>query len=406
MIPFLLLASGLLLTAGAVTAAAARDSALAVVVDLARTGLVLAALAVPLIALGIRAGRPQARSARPVIGTVALVAALATMAVLAYPSVAVYRSEDIYFRHDGITLAGTLYVPRQTPSAGVVLVHGSGPETREGYEFYARWLAEHGIAALAYDKRGTGESSGELYESTYDDYADDAAAAMAEVASRAGLPEESIGLIGVSEAEWVAPIAAVKSRGPRFVAIIGASGLSPAEQVQAEIAIRLRARGYDDPAVDQALALNERVLAYQRTGQGRENLAAELRKAHSEPWFADAEDIPDEAYAPEDYEWWRSVMDFDPIRAWSQVTAPVLLLKGGADDRSTADVMRQRIAGALAKGGNRRLTVVVFPNADHMLLDWPFGRGVPPPRFADGFLETLLQWITAHSRTRAHEERS
>ena len=396
----LALALGVLCTVGALAALAARQSATAVVIDLDVAGLALTVLAVPLLGWGISSGtqRPRWRVVRRRIGACALVLAVAAALGLAYPRLVLFASEELRFTNGAVQLAGTLYTPRHALAAAVVLVHGSGPETRDKYRFYARWLAEHGVAALAYDKRGTGASSGGLYESTYAGYADDVVAAVDAVMAHVDVAPGAVGLVGFSEAEWVAPLAAAASPSIGFVAIIGASGISPAEQVQAELSLRLSARGYDPTTVERARALNARVLDYQRTGAGRESLESELRQAASQPWFGDAEDIPAQLYAPDEYEWWRSVMDFNASDAWSRVAVPILLLKGGADDRSPADVMRDQIADALTRGSGQQPDVVVFPGADHMLLRWPFGQGVPPPQFADGFLETLLMWITDQAR--------
>jgi uncharacterized protein len=380
---FLLLAAACLL---------AVDSALAVVLDLPAVGIVLGILSLLPIGIALRR-RPAERSRRPLFAVLA--AALVVTGLLAEVRFLRTRRAEVRFRSGAVELAGTLHLPRgEGPYPAVVLVHGSGPETRAELRFWADLFARHGIAGLAYDKRGAGESSGRLYESTYQDYAEDVAAAVRHLRGRTEIDAGRVGLVGFSEAEWVAPLAAASMEGGvAFLAVVGASGVSPAEQVSSEIALRLRARGTREEDVRRALELNEQALAYQRTGEGGERLEAALRTAKSEPWFRDAEDIPEEVYPPEDYRWWRSVMDFDPEPAWRRVRAPVLLLKGGRDPRSPAVVMAERIPAALARGGNRQVRVRVFPEADHALLEWPLGEGVPPPVFADGYPEALLRWV-------------
>ncbi len=62
---------------------------------------------------------------------------------------------------------------------GVVLLQGRGSETRWGTNrFIADRFARSGIAALTYDKRGSGSSTGDWKSSTYDDLANDALAAI------------------------------------------------------------------------------------------------------------------------------------------------------------------------------------------------------------------------------------
>ena len=372
-----------------------RESALAVVLDAASAGLVLS-LAGPLLAgsgLALTRGRSGLKRTRTA-GAVATAAALVVIPLLVHFGSFTYEAEEVRFTNAGTVLAGTVYLPNEDgPHPAVVLVHGSGPEARHAYAFYAKYLARRSIAALVYDKRGVGESTGDLYAADYGDYAGDALAAVRLLTGRADVDRNAVGLVGFSEGEWVAPLAASQSADVAFVAIIGASGLSPAAQVDTEIAIRLRASGYDDETVAKALAINEQLFDYQRTGEGGEELRAILAAVRGERWFSDAEDLPETVHPIDDYAWWRSVMDFDPLPVWERVRVPVLLLKGGADDRSAAEPMRTRISDALRRGGNLDVTVRIFPDADHMLLEWPLGEGTPPPVFTDGYLDALVEWV-------------
>lgn len=391
-------AAGLALAAAGLAwgAWALRDSATAVVLDVERLGLGLAGAGAllagaALLRLHRVPGRRWARRA----GTAAAAAALIAGALLAERLHAV-RAEEVRFTGGAGELAGTLFLPRAPgPHPAAVLVHGSGPETRRAYVFYARFLARRGIGALAYDKRGTGGSGGALYGTDYAGYAADARAALRHLAARPEVDASRVGFVGWSEAEWVVPQAAAGARDVRFVVVIGASGTTPAAQVAAEMAMRLRARGHGGDAVARALALNEQVYAYQRTGAGADALRNALRQARGAAWFADAGDLPEEVHPAEHYAWWRSVMDYDASPAWRRVRAPVLLLKGGRDDRSPPGPMRTAVTRALAGGGNDDVAVHVFPEADHGLLRWPLGAGTPPPSFAPGFPDTLAAWIRA-----------
>jgi pimeloyl-ACP methyl ester carboxylesterase len=395
-------AAGIVLTLLAAAAYAGRLSAMAAVMDLARIGLWIGLAGLALCALAAwRAVRAHLPRRTRIVRLTAAAGAAVVCLLLARDRFLLYRTEGVQFTGGGVRLAGTLYTPRgQGPHPAVVIIHGSGPETRADYAFYARLFARNGIAALAYDKRGAGASTGETYGTDYGGYAEDAVAAVRMLARRLGIAPDRVGLMGVSEAEWVGPLAAVLAPEVAFLAVTSAAGTSPAEQVNAEIALRLRARGYAQADVQRALALNNQVLEYQRTGRGAEAVRAALRAAAGEAWFRDAEDIPDEIYPFQEYAWWRSVMDFDSDAAWSRVTVPVLLLKGGADPMSPADVMRRRVSAALARGGNRAVRIVVFPGADHAMLRWPLGEGVPPPAFADGYLDTLVGWVRETTQAR------
>ena len=61
--------------------------------------------------------------------------------------------------HDGLAYA--LFMPEGEPLAGVVICHGAGSAKESHFDF-ARTARARGLAALAYDARGHGRSSGDL----------------------------------------------------------------------------------------------------------------------------------------------------------------------------------------------------------------------------------------------------
>ena len=65
--------------------------------------------------------------------------------------------KEIVFESEGVTLAGSIYDPKDAQAA-VVLVHGSDPVPRMTQ--LAEFLAKNGLLVLTYDKRGVGESGG------------------------------------------------------------------------------------------------------------------------------------------------------------------------------------------------------------------------------------------------------
>lgn len=125
-------------------------------------------------------------------------------------------TEEVKFTSAGVTLAGTIYQPRHSHAA-VVIVHGSDRQPR--MKEFASLLAENGILVLTYDKRGVGESGGiyagpEVGTNNIDStnltlLADDANAAVNILHQRN--KNLAIGLVGFSQAGWIIPIAASKN---------------------------------------------------------------------------------------------------------------------------------------------------------------------------------------------------
>lgn len=146
-------------------------------------------------------------------------------------------TEDIQFKSAGVSLAGTIYTPRHSHAA-VVLVHGSDQTPRMGE--FAAFLAENGISVLTYDKRGVGESGGiyagpEVGTNNIDPanltlLAEDASTAVDLLHQRN--KNIQIGLVGFSQAGWVIPIAANKNSQVDFMVLFSGSVVPTLEQLR------------------------------------------------------------------------------------------------------------------------------------------------------------------------------
>jgi pimeloyl-ACP methyl ester carboxylesterase len=135
-----------------------------------------------------------------------------------------YRAVHMKSESLGDTLSGTLYLPDGTgPFPAVVWVHGSGARERLVYgsarvdDFVAR-----GIAVYSYDKRGVGSSGGHCCPVHFDLLANDALSAVNALRTLSAIDPDRIALMGVSQAGWIVPIAAL--RDPRIVAGVVLSG--------------------------------------------------------------------------------------------------------------------------------------------------------------------------------------
>lgn len=65
-------------------------------------------------------------------------------------------------------LAYALFLPKEPPKAGVLILHGANSAKESHFEF-ARAARAHGLAALAYDARGHGRSAGEFGPTAFGD---------------------------------------------------------------------------------------------------------------------------------------------------------------------------------------------------------------------------------------------
>jgi dienelactone hydrolase len=137
-------------------------------------------------------------------------------------------------------LAATLILPEggKPPYPGVVLVHGSGQVTAAQMMGTANRLVRLGVAALTYDKRGVGGSTGEYAsvgsgnsERMFDLLSRDALAAVAALRARRDVDPKRIGLVGISQGGWIAPLAATIDPGIAFVVTISGPAVSVGEEI-------------------------------------------------------------------------------------------------------------------------------------------------------------------------------
>jgi fermentation-respiration switch protein FrsA (DUF1100 family) len=146
-----------------------------------------------------------------------------------------YKEEEVRFENKaaGVVLAGTLTMPTTgTDFPTAVLVSGSGPQNRNeellGHKTFlvlSDYLTRNGIAALRYDDRGTGESSGDYSAAGIDDMASDAAAAVEYLATRKDINPQKTGIIGHSEGGTIAFLLAGK-RDSRLSFIVSMAGMA------------------------------------------------------------------------------------------------------------------------------------------------------------------------------------
>jgi dienelactone hydrolase len=147
----------------------------------------------------------------------------------AIPEQNVGREEPLRFASGKVNLAGALVLP-EGPGAHptVVLFHDSGPQARD--LFTARWLASQGVAALAYDKRGVGESTGDFRVIPFMELCDDGLAAIGYLKSRNEIDAKRIGAWGLSQGGWLGPLAASRSADVAFVIAVSGPGFPRANR--------------------------------------------------------------------------------------------------------------------------------------------------------------------------------
>jgi uncharacterized protein len=251
---------------------------------------------------------------------------------------ATHRELDVTFTCEGVRLAGTIYLPTgRGPHPAVVWVHGAGEAERLGWGGQlVPGLVQAGVAVLSYDKRGVGQSGGDCCpgdQGRFNLLTADVEGAVRVLRTRDGINPDKVGLVGASQAGWIAPRAANNTHAA-FVALASA------------------------PTVPERTAnLYERLAGGEKGQLPQEEISRRLRQA-----------------GPSGY---------DPLPDLQRMTMPGLWLFGSTDDKTP--VAESVAVLDRVKSEGRDITVQVFPGAGHGLLD------VPPT--APEAPTTLISWI-------------
>lgn len=302
-----------------------------------------------------------------------------------------YDSEEVTISTNGYTLAGTLLLPRGTrrPMPAAILITGSGAQNRDsqiplpGLENYrpfkqiAEHLASRGIAVLRVDDRGVGGSTGrETYmTATTSTLADDTRAQITYMRGRREIDPSRIALIGHSEGGSIAMLIATSDTRLRTIVLMAAMGKTGKEVNLAQ----------QEEALAEMPGLTEARKAELRAYQ-REVLRTIMEGG-------DTSKLPPGADLP----WFKEFLSFDPLALMRRVRQPVLILQGALDRQVTVD-HAALLEKAAREGGNKHVTVRVFPQLNHLFLPAKTGSfseysKLPTTVVGTDVLDTLGTWL-------------
>lgn len=299
--------------------------------------------------------------------------------------------EEISFKNGLATLSGTLILPPAIgPYPAVVIVHGSGPGVRETYRFIANFFAMNGVAALIYDKRGCGTSTGNWHKSGFDDLAGDALAGLELLKNRTDINPHQIGLWGLSQGGWIVGLAASRSPDVSFIINVSGPGITPEEQGAFMIEHRMKTGGVSDADLREALSIYRLGSRCAQTESGWDEFKAACHAAQNKPWYHD--DV--HPFGPGDHDHgptlWQLIWNYDPVPILRKVYCPVLAIFGAMDPlvppQKSADLWKS----ALTDAGNQDVTVKIFPHADHGIADTRTGNPLPD------YFTLQRDWLLKH----------
>lgn len=313
-------------------------------------------------------------------------------------------SETKRFRSRNATLEGTLYLPEDRQVLGAVVVtHTASKPLRDAplYDHLKQMLPPLGVAVLVFDRRGSGQSGGELESSDYGILADDAIAAVKMLKADRRIDPKRIGIWGLSQGGWLSLLAATRSPDVRFVVSISAPVVTPDVQMMFRSENAMRINGYSENEIEQMRKTRKAVDDYMRGTERRATAQALVDKAKTKPWFDLlylGETVGDRATSR-----WRKEIEYDPLPTLDKVEVPTLILFGAGDPVVPVTTSVDRIT----EQPSSAYTVRVIAGADHHMatsmtpkaqMDPAETKGVRPE--SPEYFAILVGWLANHGITR------
>jgi len=310
------------------------------------------------------------------------------------------REGEVKFANGAVMLAATLTLPlTKGPHPAVVLISGSDGYTRFRSGL-PQFFAQHGIAALSYDKRGKGESTGDFETATLDDFVGDVSAGVRFLLARPEIRPKQVGVWGISNGGWIAPCVATRTPDVAFLVLHAAPAVTPTAQGRMELVNTMPLRGFTPEEIEKAKVYQDLYVEAMRSDAAYEKLRAEYDKvrASGARWAWDPG--PKEALQQR---WIRNFMDFDPVPVLEKVRCPVLAFFGEKDVLVPPEGNVGPMEAALKKGGNQDVTIKVLPGANHRFE--VAGTGArdfgTSGKSVSGYYDVMVEWIKARTSSGA-----
>lgn len=265
------------------------------------------------------------------------------------PDLSELEYTDIFFDNDmeNIKLAGMLFLPEgDGPFPTAVIIHGSGPSRRNSvwYLSVAKHLQDNGIAVLLPDKRGCEKSEGEWLGADFEELATDTTSAVEFVREQSRFRFSFIGIIGMSQGGWIAPVAAAETEDVSFVASLSGAAVTTDEQLLHEEIHNIAPYTYKFIA---------KMLAPVTSNQIK-------KKTYFIPFVG-----------------------FDPIPYWKRIHVPVFFGYGENDKNVPIEACAER----LKENGLGHFQIKTYPQGDHGIID------IDTKRMNEEYLNDLVRFI-------------
>ena len=316
------------------------------------------------------------------------------------------RIEKIVFHSGTFKVVGDLRLPEgKGPHPVVVFVHGDGPNNRTSgvtYPPIMERMEKVGYATFAWDKPGTGESTGHLDQrSLGEQRAQIVLDAIEVLKTRTDIDHGYIGLWGISQAGYVMPRVLKKSEDVAFMIAISCPGVPGVDQGAYLVSAQAICAGVSREVADRMrniFSAIERVQSYDEYVEYKKQLDAL-------PGIEEASIFGYKKGVKPENKWHLGNPDgeyfWNPMEVIEKTTIPVLAVFGEMDTQIDPFQGAKAYRDALTSAGNKSFRVVLIPGTDHNIILSKTGcideRENRSRRewtnYAPQYLDTIEEWL-------------
>ena len=273
--------------------------------------------------------------------------------------------KTVHFNNGNVHLTGTLFMPTAGDRlAAIVVIHPAEQPTRDYalYRHLTEGLPAMGIAVLVYDRRGSGQSTGDFASAGFDTLADDAVAGARAIAHEPRIDPSHIGYWGLSQGGWLSIVAAGRDNKAAFAVSVSAPLVTASEQMHFANRNELYLHGASPADVEAATRARDAWEGYLRGNRSRAEALAALGAIEHKSWFP-LTFMPRPAdMSPPRLSGYRLEMDKDPSAAIARVKVPILFIFGGADPWIPVALSVKRLNRIAATRSDMEIRVIAGAN--------------------------------------------
>ncbi|MEO5782361.1 MAG: alpha/beta fold hydrolase [Ginsengibacter sp.] len=316
------------------------------------------------------------------------------------PPVKNYTIEEVVLNNNGLKLNAKLYLPKTiVPSAAIIMVSGSGAHVKEEYNGGADMFATAGIATLIFDKRNVTNFPELNLKHINSDIAtmsslvSDVETAFNFLKARKEINFLKIGLIGFSLGAVEVPVVAAKHPDIAFIIAVSGNVTTDKEFIINQGINLLKEKNYSTAITGKANEIYNKLFQYADNKANKKQLQASLDSAFREGWgqFVFPSEVPSDDELKYLMTW--NNYTFDPAYYWQKINVPCLVVYG-EKDRYIPVERSIDILNKIFSNKKQLLTLKLYPNADHTITTIPQPGSFDFPKYADGYISELTQWLS------------